>query len=589
MKRKSQEPVSSAPSPSRPAGALPRPSIRGESLSPSEERDRILHELGVYRAELEAQNDQLRQVQMDLEASRARYCDLYDRAPVGYCTVSEDGMIAEANLTAAALLGVPRSAMIGRPFYGFIFRDDRDTYYFFRQRLHDAQKPIRCELRLLPQTGEPFWGSLEAMMEHAAGGSADFRVIMADISERKRVESEKARLEEQLHHAQKMEAIGTLAGGVAHDFNNILGSIMASLSMLELNPGIDVGGLGDIQNMKGLVRRGADLTKQLLGFARGGKYESKVLDLARVIDATTDMFSRTHRDITIHRELASNLQAVLMDQNQLEQVLLNLFLNAAHAMADGGRLTLRANNVTVDEVHAKVRDVKPGHFVELVVADTGVGMDEPTRIRAFEPFFTTKPLGHGTGLGLASAYGIIKNHHGNIAVESAPGTGTRFTILMPATDAKPSIRAAATKAPQMGGECILIVDDEEIMLKVTARLLRALGYQVLMAASGREAIDLVRAHKGELSLVILDMIMPEMSGAKTFEVLHEMAPGLKVLLASGYAVDGQAQEILDRGCTGFIQKPFDIAALSTKVRSLLGQPEVLPQSAGQEARFHGRA
>ena len=283
---------------------------------------------------------------------------------------------------------------------------------------------------------------------------------------------------------------------------------------------------------------------------------------------TTELFGRTRRDITLVLDFAPDLDRALVDHAQFEQVLLNLFINAAHAMPDGGLLAVRGENATITAEETEPHGAQPGRFVRLVVADTGTGIEPTILPRIFEPFFTTKDPGQGTGLGLASVYGIVKNHGGIVTVESEVGRGTAFTILLPATN-QPSVERAATQAAVRPGRgTILVVDDEELVRKICARLLVALGYEVLTAFRGQAAVDVVRQHHEKISLVILDLTMPEMTGAATFDAIREIAPTLKVLLASGFSVDGQAQALLDRGCNGFIQKPFDLAALSEKLQAL---------------------
>jgi len=393
-----------------------------------------------------------------------------------------------------------------------------------------------------------------------------------EIAERRRVEQEREHLQLQLAQAQKMEAIGTLAGGIAHDFNNILAGILGGLGLVELD--IDDGSQGtkDIQEMKALVNRGTALTKQLLGFARLGKYDLKPLDLKRVVTRTSAMYGRTRADITIRLDFAPYLLAVLMDHSQLEQVVLNLLVNAGQAMPEGGQLSLHAENANLADEEGTLLGVPPGRYVKLLVTDTGSGMDSKTMGRIFEPFFTTKEAGQGTGLGLASVYGTIKNHAGFIGVESAVGKGTTFTLLLPATERQVTDDKTPTAVLVRGTGTILVVDDEEQVLNVCARLLQKFGYDVLTATGGRQGIELVRQYGTKISLVLLDMTMPEMSGRQTYTALQQIVPGIKVLLSSGCSVEGQAQALLDSGCNGFIQKPFDAAALSAKVRKVLEQP-----------------
>ena len=390
-----------------------------------------------------------------------------------------------------------------------------------------------------------------------------------EIAERRRVEQEREELQLQLAQAQKMEAIGTLAGGIAHDFNNILAGILGGLALVELEIEDGSASKNDIQEMKALVNRGAELTKQLLGFARLGKYDLKPLDLARVVTKTSAMYGRARTDITIQLDFAPGLLAVLMDHSQLEQALLNLFVNAGQAMPEGGKLLLHAENADLADEEGALLGIPAGLYAKLIVSDTGSGMDAKTMGRIFEPFFTTKGPGQGTGLGLASVYGIIKNHAGFIGVESEMGKGTTFTLLLPATERQVAEDKTPVAVIQQGTGTILVVDDEAQIVKVCARLLQKFGYEVMTAPGGRQAIELVRRYGAKISLVLLDMTMPEMSGRQTYETLRKIMPGIKVLLSSGCSIEGQAQELLNGGCNGFIQKPFDAVVLSAKVREIL--------------------
>jgi PAS domain S-box-containing protein len=423
------------------------------------------------------------------------------------------------------------------------------------------------EFRILHRNGEVRWIQHDCRPVSENGQFAGTRVSNRDITRQKLADEERLQMQEQLHHAQKMEAIGTLAGGIAHDFNNILGGVLGGLSLLEMELG-HTDRQADIDDMKELVRRGADLARQLLGFSRRGKYHVQPLDVREVVSKTATMFGRTHREIVIEQTFGADLQAALMDHVQLEQVLLNLFLNAAHAMPGGGWLLLQASHAELGQAEAKAHGITAGRFVKMVVTDSGTGIDPATLPRIFEPFFTTKAPGQGSGLGLASVYGIIKNHGGAITVESELGRGTAFTILVPATNVPAAEKPRQRVSIRPGQGTVLVVDDEEPLLHLCSRLLEAMGYRVLAAPGGRAAVDLMRKHEDEISLVILDLTMPEMSGAKTFEALREISPTVKVLLASGASEDGQAQQLLDRGCNGFLQKPFDAVALSEKIRSL---------------------
>ena len=369
---------------------------------------------------------------------------------------------------------------------------------------------------------------------------------------------------------QKMEAIGTLAGGIAHDFNNLLMGIQGNVSLLEIHAAPKDPGYERLKNIEEYVQSGSDLTRQLLGFARGGRYEVVPTDLNELIDKEVKLFGRAKKEIEIHKKFQRDLWSVEVDQGQMGQVFLNLFVNAWQAMPKGGRLYLQTENVALKEDAPGSLSLPPGHYVKATVSDTGTGMDEATRMRIFEPFFTTKEKGRGTGLGLASAYGIIKNHGGIIEVESRVGHGTTFILYLPATDKEPLTSQTDLQEEILPGkERILLVDDEEKILDIGKQLLEVLGYEGVTAENGKKAIEIFRKEKNAISLIILDMVMPEMGGREAFTALRAISPNIKVLLASGYSIDGEASEIMAQGCNGFIQKPFSMKKLSNKIREVL--------------------
>ena len=385
---------------------------------------------------------------------------------------------------------------------------------------------------------------------------------LRDITERKRLEA-------QLRQAGKMESIGTLAGGIAHDFNNLLMGIQGNVSLMLMDMDSTHPYHDRLKNIENQVQSGARLTSHLLGYARKGRYEVKRLDLNQLVEETSDTFGRTRKEITIHRELAEDLFAIEADQTQIEQVLLNLFVNAADAMSGGGDLILKTMNTTHKEIKGKLYVPKPGKYVLLTVIDTGAGMDKKTMERIFEPFFTTKEMGRGTGLGLASAYGIIKGHGGYIDVGSRKGHGTTFSIHLPASEKRvqKAVKGAEHFIKRTG--TILLVDDEEVILEVGQELLEAMGYRVLIAGDGKKAIEVYEKNQDDIDIVILDMVMPNMGGGEAYDRMKEINPDIKVLLSSGYGINGEASEILERGCDGFIQKPFKIKELSGRIRGIL--------------------
>jgi CheY-like chemotaxis protein/nitrogen-specific signal transduction histidine kinase len=386
-----------------------------------------------------------------------------------------------------------------------------------------------------------------------------------DISMQKKWEAE-------YYQAQKMEAIGTLAGGIAHDFNNLLMGLQGNASLMLLDADPNHPFYQRLKNMETLIQSGADLTRKLLGFARKGRYEVQETDLNELLKKTSDLFGRTRKDIRRHYRLADGLRTVKVDQGQVEQALMNLFLNAGQAMPGGGDLYLETADIHLDDGYHRPFKITPGDYVRISVTDTGVGMDEETRQRIFEPFFTTRAReGRGTGLGLASVYGIVKNHGGLINVYSELNRGTTFTLYFPALEASSSKPLEKKAALATGRETILLVDDEAVIIEVGQALLSSLGYRVLTAGSGREALKCYQEERRSVDLVILDMILPEMDGGEIFDRLKQLNPEIKVLLSSGYSLNLQAAQIMERGCRGFIQKPFTLQELSQKIREILGR------------------
>ncbi|MBW2406328.1 MAG: PAS domain S-box protein [Deltaproteobacteria bacterium] len=448
----------------------------------------------------------------------------------------------------------------------FVPDDQKEITAAKIKELYDFQKPVRFETTRLTKDGQFLDIFISAAIIKDPESEASGMVVnLTDITEKKRLET-------RLQGAQRMEAIGTLAGGIAHDFNNLLMGIQGNASLLLLSKDAAHPDYEHLKNIENYVLQGSDLTNQLLGFARGGKYEVEVMNLNEVIKRENRMFTRTKKEIVIHEQYEQDLWLVKVSKGQIEQVLLNLYVNAWQAMPGGGDLYVQTSNIRLDQHFIKPFRVTPGKYVKISITDTGTGMDEATMQRIFEPFFTTKKMGRGIGLGLASVYGIIKNHGGFIDVYSEKGEGTAFYIYLPAIDAQDIYQDEEIESADKiahGTETILLVDDEDMIVDVSRKLLEKLGYTVLTAVSGREAIEMYQKHLKKIALVIVDMIMPGLDGGETYDELKKIDPNIKVLLASGYSIDGQAQDILYRGCNGFIQKPFNIKRLSHKVRTVL--------------------
>ena len=790
---------------------------------------RLPHELRVQQIQLELQNEELLRVQAELDAARARYFDLYDLAPVGYVTLGGKGVILEANLTAASLLGVDRSALTQQPLVRFILAADQEAYFQYRQQLLGTSLPQVCELRMVRAKAAPFWARLEATMAAGEDGASICRVVLSDITAQKQVEqtlqesearfrnllqgvesvavqgyatdgttqywnqaseqlygysaqeaigrnlldlvvppemrddvrqamrqmaetgkpipaaelelmrkdgsrvavfsshtivqvhgraqelfcididlterkqagedlarerqllrtlvdnlpdavytkdaegrktlanrvdvsnlgaaseadvlgktdadllapevaerlladdltvirtgapllnveellvdahgtrrwlltskiplkdaggkvvslvgighditdlkraeAEREKLEEQLRQAQKLEAVGRLAGGVAHDFNNMLQTILGTTELLLTDAEPEDPRTADLHEIMAAARRSADLTRQLLAFARKQTIVPRVLNLNDMVANMSKMLARLiGEDVRLVWRPGAGLGPVKVDPSQLDQILANLAVNARDAIGGVGTLTIETANAELDATYCQAHpDVVPGAYVMLLVADTGCGMSQETLAHMFEPFFTTKQQGKGTGLGLATVYGIVRQNNGVIDLVSEPGKGTTFRIYLPrhAATARETAEALNLTADPTGSETVLVVEDEVSLLRLARRLLESLGYTVLVADSPGQAIRVATEYAGNIDLLLTDVVMPESSGRDLRERLGPTRPEMKCLFMSGYTADAIAHRgVLDEGLH-FIQKPFAKAALAVKVRDVL--------------------
>jgi two-component system cell cycle sensor histidine kinase/response regulator CckA len=503
-----------------------------------------------------------------IKQSEMKYRTILDAMEEGYFEVDLAGNLIFFNDALCKISGYPREKLVGINNRDYATPEiAKRMYRIFNQIYHTGEPARITDYEVIGKDGSTIILELSAsLMRDHKGTPIGFRGIARDVTERKHVEQEQKKLEAQLQHIQRMESIGTLAGGIAHNFNNILMGISGNTSLLLLETDPADSHYQRIKNIEKMVDSASKLTRQLLGYARGGTYEVRPINLNQVIEETANTFWAAKRDISIHQQLAEDLWMVRADQGQIEQVLLNLFVNAGDAMPRGGKLFIRSTNVTHKDMSGKAYSVKPGTYALITVRDTGVGMDEKTAERLFEPFFTTKGFGKGTGLGLASTYGIIKAHGGYIDVDSKEGQGATFYVYLPASEKVPEKPGEYREHIVKGSGTILLVDDEAMLLEVGSHLLGELGYTVLAAHGGGEALEIYQEHGDFIDLVILDMIMPDMGGGETFDRLKEINPAVRVLLSSGYSIEGQAQEIMARGCDGFIQKPFRMEDISQKIR-----------------------
>ncbi|MGD8256745.1 MAG: response regulator, partial [Desulfobacterales bacterium] len=520
--------------------------------------------------ELENANRQLENAILKREKAegeiikRQKYLEsVLHHAPYAIVTLNSSHQVVEWNPGAEQIFGYNQEDARGQNLDDLVSGSDRVAEAkAFTERILAGETVSSYETIRYKQDGTPVDVILSAAPIIVGGQLQGAVGLYTDITEHKKLEA-------QLRQAQRMEAIGTLAGGIAHDFNNLLMTIQGNTSLMLYNMGISDPLYESLKNIEKSVKNGAKLTRQLLGYARKGNYQVTPLDLNDLVKETAEAIARTRKEITIHSELAEDLDAVLADQGQIEQVLLNLYVNASDAMPEGGKLTLITRNMTLKDVNGMPHTSMPENFVELTVSDTGIGMDKKTLGRIFEPFFTTKEMGKGTGLGLASVFGIIKAHGGFMDVESQRGVGTTFKIYLPISNQRNEKRFEPQCKIINGNGTILLVDDEEMVLDAGAKLLEKMGYNVFEAEAGRKAVEIYKENKEKIDMVILDMIMPEMGGGAVYDRIKEIDPDVKILLSSGYSINGQAKEILRRGCDGFIQKPFNMEELSGKLSQLM--------------------
>ncbi len=513
---------------------------------------------------------QRKKVEQALRQSEVRFRNIFEGSPIGIALVDvESQVMTQVNPALCEIVGRPADRLVGHTVEEFTHPDDLDDERRQLQELINGRRDnIGIEKRLVRPDGSVCWVSATGgLLPEAADRHHVGIALVEDITRRREVE-------EQLRQSQKMEAVGQLAGGVAHDFNNQLGGIMGYAEMLASR-------LEDdrlrrwAENILVCTRRSSDLTRQLLAFARRGQYEHTAVDLHETVAEVSGILQHSiDRRIAIEQHLEASPPYTMGDGGQVQNALLNLALNARDAMPEGGTLTVRTSNAELDDAFCKATtwEIDPGNYVRIEVADTGCGIEPGDLKRIFEPFFTTKQPGSGTGMGLAAVYGTVRQHHGAIFVESRPGRGTTFTLYLPqATDIKPAARPSDDVVVAPATARILVVDDEEMIRNLARELLVELGYRVDLAEDGAAAVEQFRDHHPTIALVLLDMIMPNMDGAETYRTLKDIDPSVRVVLLSGYSVTEKAGKILDQGASGYVQKPFDAAELSKAVAEALAE------------------
>jgi two-component system cell cycle sensor histidine kinase/response regulator CckA len=515
----------------------------------------------------------LARTEESIRDSETRYRRLFEAAQDGILILDANtGLITDVNPFLMELLDYSAEEFIGKALWEIgPFKDVAASKTAFREL--QAQKYVRYEtLPLSTRAGRSI--NVEFVSNvYRVNHKKVIQCNIRDITQRKRKEM----TEQQVRQAQKMEAVGQLAGGIAHDFNNLLGVILGYCEVLESRTDLAEPSRKMIEQIHNAGASAKDLTRHLLAFSRRQVLQPVFLDLNAIVRRTETMLGRLLGDhVALSNVLCRDLGTIKADPSQIEQVLMNLAVNARDAMPQGGKITISTTNVAIDEAYSRQYPyLKPGPYVMLTVSDTGIGMDAETRAHIFEPFFTTKVMGKGTGLGLSTVFGIIKQSAGAINVYSEPGHGTKFKIYFPRREEAPVVLPTDASAAIRGGsETILLVDDATPLRGLTRLLLEACGYTVLDSGDPADAIDIAARHKGPLPLLITDVVMPGFSGLVLAERLRAARPETKVLYTSGYADDEVAQHGLVGAECAFLEKPFTRDALIRKVREILDSPAV---------------
>jgi two-component system cell cycle sensor histidine kinase/response regulator CckA len=523
----------------------------------------LIHELSVYQVELEMQNENLRNAQLELQAQRDKYLELYNTIPVAYLTVSDEGLVLEANNTTLEMFGTRKRDLIDSPITRLVAPESQDKFYLLSKQVFKTGEKQSCEIILKKANGQMFSAYLESVsVGEPVNITGSQRIAITDITER-------TKLEEERQKTKRLESISALAGGIAHDFNNLLTGIMGNISLAKRYIKPDEDAYKRLDEAERASLRAKDLTQQLLTFASGGMPVKKVVPLGKIVeDAAT--FTLRGSNVRCEFLISDDILPAAVDEGQIGQVINNLVLNACQAMPEGGIINIRVNNTTIRK--GDTLPLPHGIYIQITVEDHGMGIPKEHLPRIFDPYFTTKQK--GSGLGLATTHSIIKNHGGYTIVDSAVGVGTTVNIYLPASRAQVLKKEPKEVQPSFIGQGrILVMDDEEPIRNLLHRVLTRAGYEVELTADGAEAVEKYREAREAgrpFDAAILDLTVPGgMGGSKAIQEMLEIEPTVKAIVSSGYATDPIMAEYKKYGFSGVVAKPYSVAAIEKTIHGLL--------------------
>ncbi len=521
--------------------------------------------------ELENEVGRLKATEQALAESEEKYRTIINSIEEGYYEIDLSGNLTFINNSLSNTVGYSEKELMGMNYRAYSSKKTAKAISAIFNRIYKTGNSARItDYEVIRKDGSTLVLELSAsLIRNAKGKPVGFRGVFRDVSDRAKKWERKKKIEAQIQQVKKMEAIETLAGGIAHDFNNLLMGIQGNTSIMLMKSSPKSSLRNNINRINLCIDKGINLTKQLLSFAKVGKFIVTPTSLNKIVKRSADMFKRSKKNLTIHESFQKGLWRTGVDRVQVGQALLALYMNAADAMDDHGDLYLETENLELYEDYMKPYGLIPGKYVKISVTDTGPGLDDATLQRIFEPFFSPVKGSDAAGLGLASAYGIIKSHDGIINVYSEKGLGTTFNVYLPALKQVDLDENSGEKQMAGGKETVLIVDDETAVVEIAEKILGRMGYNVIVAENGEQALRIYKKDRETIDIILLDMVMPDMDGAEVFEKLKQIDNNVLVLLSSGYGLNSQVTQALRKGCRGFVQKPFNLKTLSEKLRSIL--------------------